>query len=77
MLELCGPRTILSDTRPIIRPCLVPVRPQANHRLNSETHPWLCNTNSLVLRIMRYIGRAVEELVYAVTTVGLNHTAPS
>lgn len=46
-----------------------------NHGLNGEAHARLRSTHSLVLRIVGNIWCAVEQLVDAVTTVTLDHTA--
>jgi hypothetical protein len=75
VLELRSQGTILGDTRPIIRPCLVSVRANADHRFNCETHSWFCLPNCLVLRVVRDIGCAVEKLVDTVSAVGPDYAA--
>lgn len=62
-------RAILRDTRPFVWPCLVPMRTNTNHRLDGEAHAGLCRSNCLVLRVVRNIGCAMEELVDAVPAV--------
>ena len=60
MLKLRRPAPILRDTRPIIRPRLILVRPQTNHRLDRKAHPRLRRPDRLVLRIMRHIRRRMK-----------------
>lgn len=74
VLKLRSPAAVGSHTRPVVRPGPVLVRTQSNHRLNGETHARLRLTDSLVLRVMGNVGRAVEELVDAVTAVSLDDT---
>lgn len=66
---------ILSDTRPVIRPGLVSVRADADHRLDREAHTRLRLPNRLVLRIVRDVWRTVEELVDAVAAVSPDNAA--
>ena len=75
MLKLRRPQPIHCDTRPVIRPRLVLVAAQRDHRLDRERHPRLRLADCLVLRIMRYIRRAMEELVHAVPAVRLDDGA--
>ena len=69
MLELRRPPSILRCACPIIRPRLILVRTECNHGLNCECHSRLRCANSLVLGIMRYVRRGVEDLVDAVAAV--------
>ena len=75
MLELRRLATVGGHTRPVIRPGLVLVRAQGNHRLDGETHAGLRLSDSLVLGVMGHVGRAVEALVDAVAAVGLDDAA--
>lgn len=74
MLKLCGPGSIRRNCCPVIRPGFVLVCAQADHGLDREGHSWFTLANGLVLGIVRYIRRTVEELVDAVTTVSLHDT---
>lgn len=51
------------------------MRTDVNHGFNGEAHARLRSTHGLVLRVMGNIGCAVEQLVDAVATVALDHTA--
>lgn len=51
------------------------MRAESNHGLDCEAHPGLCLADSLVLGVMRHVGRAVEELVDTVAAVGLHDAA--
>lgn len=75
VLELRSPAAIGSHTRPVVWPSPVLVRTQSNHRLDGETHARLRLTDSLVLRVMGHVGRAMEELVDTVAAVSLDDTA--
>lgn len=77
LTKLCRPLPIYCDAGPIVRPCLVPMCTETDHRLDSKTHPRRRCTNSLVLGVMRHIWSAVEELIDPVPTVGLYHAASS
>lgn len=72
--ELRTPQSILRNTRPIIRPRLIPMRPQAYHRLNRKRHARLRNPHRLILRIMRHTRRCVEQLIDPMTTVSRHNT---
>lgn len=69
MLKLRRPRPIHRDTSPVIRPNPVPITARANHRFNRKTHARLRHADSFVLRIMRDIGRTVEESIDAVADI--------
>ena len=75
LTELSCPRSVGRDTRPLVRPCHVPVGSQGDHGLDGKAHAWLRLTHCLVLRIMRHVGRAVEQLVDAVSAVCLDDGA--
>lgn len=60
---------------PVIGPSNVPVLAQSNHGLNGKGHSNLALAHSLVLGIVRDIGRAVEELSDAVAAVRSNYAA--
>ncbi len=75
MLELRRPRAILRDARPVIRPRLVLVATQTDHRLDRKGHARLRDPHRLVFRIMGHVGRTVEERVDAVPAVGLDDAA--
>jgi len=68
-------RPILRRTRPIIRPRLISIRAQADHGLNGEARAGLGDTDGFVFRVVRHVGRAVEELVDAVAAVGFDDGA--
>lgn len=51
------------------------MRAERNHRLDSEAHARLRLADGLVLGVMRHVGCAVEALVDAVATVGLDDAA--
>lgn len=51
------------------------MRPQVNHGFDSKAHSWFRHANSLVLCVMWYIRRTVEQLVNAVATIAFNDTA--
>lgn len=69
MFELRRPRPINGDTGPVIGPRTITVAARADHWFDCETHARLRRAYRLVLRIMRDVGRAVEEGVDAVTAV--------
>ena len=73
--KLSRPRTILCHTRPIIRPRLVTMCTETDHWLNREAHSRLRFTNSLVLRVMWNVRRAVEQLIDAMSAVCLDDAA--
>lgn len=75
MLKLRRLLSILGNTRPIIRPSLLPMRSKRNHRLNSENHTWLRLSHSFILRIMRNVRCAVKELMDSMSTVCFHHCA--
>lgn len=75
MLKLRRARPVLRRARPIIRPRLIAIRAQANHRLDSKAHAGLGDADGFVFRVVRHVGRAVEELVDAVAAVGFNDGA--
>ena len=75
MLELRRLATISGHTRPVVRPGLVLVCAQGNHRLDGEAHAGLRLADSLILGVMRHVGRAVEALVDTVAAVGLDDAA--
>lgn len=75
VLELRRLATIRSNTRPVIRPRLILVRAQRNHRLDSKAHARFRLANGLVLGVVRNIRRAMEELVNAVAAVSFHDAA--
>lgn len=77
LTKLGTPLPILRRTRPIIRPRLIPMRPQINHRLNRKAHARLRLPNRLVLAIMRDIRRRVEQLVHTMSAISLYDGAVS
>lgn len=77
MLELCSPLTILGNRGPVVRPRLVPVGAQSDHGLDREAHSGLRLANGLILRVMRDVRRAVEQLIDAMAAVCLDHAAIS
>lgn len=60
---------------PVIGPSNVSVLAHSNHRLNGKGHSNLALAHSLVLGIVRDVGRAVEELSDAVAAVRSNYAA--
>lgn len=66
---------INGGARPVIWPCNITVFAQGNHGLNRECHARLAFAYSLVLGVVRNIGRAVEDAVDAVADVGPDHAA--
>ena len=75
MFKLSCPRPVLRGTRPVIWPCLVSIRAQTDHWLDREAHSWFRYSHRLVLGVMRHIRRTMKQLIDAVATVGLDHTA--
>lgn len=75
LTKLGRPRSILRHAGPVVGPSLVLVRAQANHGLNGEAHARLRLADSLVLCVVGDVWRAVEQLIDAVSAVGLNDTA--
>lgn len=73
--ELCRLPSILCRTRPIIRPRHSLMCPQVDHRLNGKAHPWLTLSYLLVLRVMRNIRCAMEQLVDTMPDIHLHNTA--
>ena len=71
VFKLRRPSPILRRARPVIWPCLVPMRAQRNHRLDCKCHSRLRYAYRLVLRVVRHVRRCVEEIVNAVAAVGL------
>ena len=67
--ELGRPLAVRRRASPVIRPRNIPIRAQRNHRLNRKGHPGLRLAGRLVLRVVRHVGRAVEERVDAVPAV--------
>lgn len=60
---------------PVIRPGDISILAQSNHGLNSEGHPGLALSNSLVLGVVRDVGRAVEKLADSMATVSSDNAA--
>ena len=58
--KLRSPLPVLRGTGPVIRPRLVPMCAQRDHRLDGEAHAFFCLTDSLVLGVVRNVRRAVE-----------------
>lgn len=75
LTKLSRPRSILRHAGPVVGPSLVLVRAQADHGLNGEAHARLRLADSLVLGVVRNVWRAVEQLVDAVSAVGLDDAA--
>ncbi len=73
--KLCRPLAVLSDTSPIIRPCLILMSSQSNHRFDREAHPLLCSPHSLVLGIMRNVRRTMEFCVDTMPAICLHDAA--
>lgn len=61
--------------RPVVGPGNVSVLAQRNHGLNGECHAGLAFTDSLVFGVVGDVGRAVEELSDAMTTVSSDDAA--
>jgi hypothetical protein len=53
------------------------VSPEVDHRLDGEAHPCLTLSDLLVLRVVRNVGCAVEELVHAMPNINLHHATVS
>jgi hypothetical protein len=75
VLKLRRLAPIRSNTRPVIRPSLILVRAQRDHRLDSKAHTRLRLADGFVLGVMRDVGCAVEELVNAVAAVSFHDAA--
>lgn len=75
MLKLRRQRPINRGTSPVIRPGTITVCAQVNHRLDGKAHARFGSSNSLILPVVRDIGRTVEKLVHAVTAVALDDGA--
>mgnify|MGYP003629444906 CR=1 FL=1 len=72
--KLSCPLSILRHAGPVIRPGLIPICAQRNHRLDRKAHSLLRRTHSLVLAIMRNIRRAMEQAVDTMSTVRSDNT---
>lgn len=75
MLKLRTQRPIRGRARPVIRPHLLSIRPQVNHRLDREAHPGLGDSGGPVLSVMGDVWSAVEEVVDAVSAIGFHDRA--
>lgn len=75
LTELGGPLAINGCAGPIVRPSDVSVLSEGNHGLDGEGHARFALANRLVLRVVRNVRRAVEELSNAMAAVGSNYTA--
>lgn len=75
LTKLRRPLPICRRTSPVVRPCLVPVRPQIYHRLDRKAHALLCLPNCLVVLVMWDVRRAMEQAVNAVAHVSLDDVA--
>lgn len=75
MFELRRKRPVGSGAGPVIGPRAIPVGSDVDHGLDREAHARFGSTHGLVLSIVGNIWGAVEQLVDAVTTVALDHTA--
>ena len=75
MLKLCCPTPITRHTCPVVRPCLVSIASQTDHRLDGEGHARLASADSLVLRIVWNIRCGVECAVDAMTAVRFDDRA--
>lgn len=64
-----------SSAGPIIGPSDIPILAQRDHGFNGEGHAGLALANSLVLGIMRNVGRAVEDTVDAVANISTDNAA--
>lgn len=60
MFELRTQLPIFGHTSPIIRPGLVRTSSQTDHRLYRKGHTGFQTIDGLVLRVVRYVGCAVE-----------------
>ena len=75
MLKLSCPGAVLSYTGPVIWPCFVLVCAQTDHRLDREAHSRLSCADGLVLRVMRDVWCAMEQLVDSMSAVCLDNAA--
>lgn len=75
LTKLSSERAILRNARPVIRPGLVPVCTDTDHRLDCEAHAGFRLPDGFVLGIMWYIRSAVEKLVDTVSAVCPNNAA--
>lgn len=75
MLELGGEGSVGRGAGPVIGPGTIAVGTLVDHGLDGEAHTGLGNTNGLVLRVVRNVRSAVEQLVDTVTAVALDYTA--
>jgi len=67
--------SIDSSAGPVVRPSNISVLAQSNHGLNGEGHPGLALSNSLVLGVVRDVGRTMEKLADSVATVSSDNAA--
>lgn len=67
--ELRGALSINRRAGPVIWPSNVPVLAERDHGLDRECHPGLALADRLVLGVVRHVGGAVEQGVYAVAAV--------
>jgi hypothetical protein len=67
--------SIDSGAGPVVRPSNISVLAQSNHGLNGEGHSGLALSNSLVLGVVRDVGRTMEKLADSVATVSSDNAA--
>ena len=77
MFKLRGATPVLRNTRPIIRPRLILIGPQTDHRFNCKRHPGLRHPHRLILRIMRHIRRAMKQTIHPMAAVRFDDAATS
>lgn len=75
MFKLSSAFAVNCSAGPVIRPCLISIRSNGDHRFDGEAHAGLGRSNSLVLGVMWNIRCAVEELVDAVADVATDDLA--
>jgi hypothetical protein len=76
VFELGRALAVFCDSRPVVRPQGVsPARPHVNHRLHSEGVPRTHDAHSLVLLVVRHVGRRVEKGADAMPAVALDNRA--
>ena len=66
VLELCRALAIGSDGRPVVVPHAEVPRPDADHRLDGERHPWAHRQRAPRVVVVEHLDVAVELLADAV-----------
>mmetsp|Transcript_2549 Transcript_2549/g.4171 ORF Transcript_2549/g.4171 Transcript_2549/m.4171 type:complete len:218 (-) Transcript_2549:538-1191(-) len=74
VFELRRAAAILGHSRPVVRPQTIFPRTSIDHRLDGEHVAFAHNAHAFVVRVVRNVGRAVEQRTNAVSTIRFHHT---